>query len=224
MFNRLKSFHCIGQFPLDSLHDLLEKVLPCDAASILMGLTKQGKFTLDEYNTMLSDVHLQGYELSDRPLKVKQRCEKLSGKALSVSLHIRIMPYLVWRLMGEPDAKEDNDLLDLLGIIHKLNEFIHADKVTMADVINLEDLVVQYFDKRKICSTKYGNFQRMTPKYHFLEHYAREIRRYGPLNGYCTARCESKHRDFVNFAESAKNFINLPKTLAEKHQRLLDSR
>jgi hypothetical protein len=44
------------------------------------------------------------------------------------------------------------------------------------------------------------------------------------LNGVWTARPEGKHRVFVNFSESAKNFINLPKTLARKNQSQLASR
>ena len=223
MFDQLQSFKSNGQFPLDSLHDLLEKVIPCDAASVLFGLIKQGHFTLDEYNTMMAKTCLQGYEVRDRPRKVKPRSEKLPGKALSVSLHIRLMPYVIWRLLGEPEEKIDNELPDLLGILHTFNDFVHADKVTLADLRNFKDLVVDFFEKRKSCSTKFA-FVRLTPKYHFLEHYPSEVRRFGPLNGYWTARCESKHREFVNFAESAKNFINLPKTLAEKHQKLLVSR
>ena len=186
-------------------------------------MIKQGKFTLDEYNAMMRDVRLKGHEVRDRPRKVKPKCEKLPGKALSVSLHIRLMPYVIWRLMGEPEETEENELLELLLILHAFNEFLHADKVSLADVSNFKDLVVDFFEKRKICDSKFS-FQHLTPKYHFLEHYPREVWRFGPLNGYWTGRCESKHREFVNFAESAKNFINLPLTLAEKHQRLLVSR
>jgi len=44
---------------------------------------------------------------------------------------------------------------------------------------------------------------------HFLEHYAQQLLDYGPFHCTGTARCESRHRDFVNFAESSKNFINI---------------
>ena len=98
--------------------NLLEKVIPCDAASILFDLIKQGHFTLAEYNTMMRKSCLQGYEVRDRPRIVKPRSEKLPGKALSVSLHIRLMPYVIWRLLGDPEEKVDNELLDLLGILH----------------------------------------------------------------------------------------------------------
>jgi hypothetical protein len=224
--NSLDSFHCVGQFPFDSLHDVLEKVLPCDAASILNGLVGKGSFTLEQYNRTLSEICLQSYERSDRPPPVKARCERLSGTALVVALHIRLMPYLVWRLGGETlfDEAQEIGLVRLLVLLHKINEFVQADSMNLADINNFEDLLVSYFELRKQCAEQDYSFQRITPKFHFMEHYPSQMRKFGPLNASWTARAEAKHRVFVNFAESAKNFVNLPKTLAVKHQKLLASR
>ncbi len=226
VLNSLNSFHCVGQFPLDSLHDVLEKVLPCDAASILSGLAGEGKFTLEEYNRTLGELCLQSYERSDRPPPVKARCEKLPGTALVVALHIRLMPYVLWRMGADAwfDETDESGLLRLLLLLHKINEFIQADSINLADINNFEDLLVFYFELRKECADKYSSFQRITPKYHYLEHYPHQMKNFGPLNSFWTARAEAKHRVFVNFAESAKNFVNLPKTLAVKHQKLLASR
>ena len=223
-FNKLQAFECIGNFPLDSLHDLLEKVIPCDAAAILTGLINQGHFSLEQYNTMMSSVMLHGYEICDRPLLVKPKCEKFAGKAFAVALHMRLMPYIVWRLMGEPDDEDfDNELLELMMILHKLNEYVNADIMSELDIQQLEDLLVEFFAVRKVCTENHP-FPRMTPKYHNIEHYPAMIRRNGPLNGYSTGRPEAKHQSFKRFCESAKNYINIAKTLAEKHQRQLASR
>jgi hypothetical protein len=219
----LKSFHAIGQFPLDGLHDVLEKLVPYDGASILFGLIGQGLFTLQDYNNQLYEVSLQGYEISDRPLPLKARSEKLPGKALSVAQHMRLMPYVIWRITGEVGEWEENTLLALLILLQRINEFVQADSVNLADLQNFEDLLVDYFEKRKCCSDVYS-FVQISPRMHFVTHYPSEVRKFGPLNAYWTARPEGKHRQFVNFAESAKNFINLPKTLAEKHQKLLASK
>jgi hypothetical protein len=203
------------------MHDFLEKVASCDGAAILSAFISEGKFTLEEYNRQLMDLRLAGYENSDRPSCVPARCEKLPGKALSVALHIRMMPYLLFRLGME---YEESDLLNLLLLIHKINEYLQADTVNLSDTESFEDLLVVFFEKRKICSEKYSCFKKMTPKYHFLEHYKEQMERFGPLNSYWTARAEGKHRIFVNFAESAKNFINITKTLVVKHQKLLCTR
>jgi hypothetical protein len=64
----------------------------------------------------------------------------------------------------------------------------------------------------------------MTPKYHYLEHYPQQILETGPLNVTWTARFESKHREFVNWCESSKNFVNVLKTLSWNSQKKLASR
>lgn len=222
VFNSLDSFHCIGQFPFDAMHDFLEKVASADALSVLFGLSQQGYFTLDQYNAALMDLRLEGYENADRPPLVKVKSEKLPGTALEVALHVRVMPLLLFRL-GITES-EDNVLLDLLFMLHKMNEFIQADSLSKADPGKFEDLMVDFFEKRQTCAEECTSFKKIVPKFHFMEHYGDQMRNFGPMNGYWTARLEGKHRTYVNFSESAKNFINLTKTLARKNQNQLLSR
>ena len=136
---------------------------------------------------------------------------------------MRLMPYIIWRLLGEPDELDmDSELLKLMTILHKLNDYVSADVMSVLDVLQLEDLVVEFFSVRKVCQQTY-TFCRVTPKFHNLEHYCATIFRHGPLSCYSTARPEAKHQKFKVFCESAKNYINITKTVAEKHQRLLAS-
>lgn len=44
--------------------------------------------------------------------------------------------------------------------------------------------------------------------------------RYGPLKQYWTMRFEAKHSYFKKLAQNIGNFINLPFTLALRHQKL----
>jgi hypothetical protein len=222
-FNTLKSFHCIGQFPNDALHDFLEKTGPSDALSIIKALIGRGLFTLEKYNETLGNIVLKGYEAGNRPPPIKAPHEKLPGSALAVAQHLRLAP-LICFLLGVTEGGEVQVLLDLLFILHKLNEYIQADRLTAADPLKFQDLLVDYFEKRKICSEEYLTFQKLVPKNHFMEHYSDLMRSFGPFNLYWTARGEAKHRTYVNFAESAKNFINITKTLAVKNQRQLASR
>lgn len=217
----LESFKAVGQFPFDSMHDFFEKIGPHDVQAGLLTMIGQQKFTLLEYNTLLRALQLKDYEIGDRPPPMKPHGDKLPGKALAVSLHIRLMPFLLDRLLNE---HEDSIVLELLLIVHELHEYIMADALSPADLLAFEELVVRYFFKRKECSELYPAFQKLTPRFHFLEHYSEQMERFGPFLGVWTARCESKHRDYVNFSEAAKNFINLLKTLAEKDQKKLACR
>jgi len=82
-----------------------------------------------------------------------------------------------------------------------------------------QGLIIEYLDLRKVCMAVFPAFKKVTMKMHNLEHYCFQLLDCGPFTCVWTARSESRHRDFVNYAESAKNFINLLKTLCEKNQK-----
>lgn len=221
VFNELESFKSVGQFPFDSMHDFLEKIAAFDIQAGLLTLVAQRKFTLEEYNELLKNVQLKDYEVGDRPPPVKPHTDRLQGKALAVSLHIRLLTGFLYRLLNED---EDSIVLDLLLIIHELHEYVMADALSAGDLLTFEELAVKYFAKRKECIDKFPAFHKLTPRFHFLEHYAEQMERYGPFTGVWSARCESKHREYVNFSESSKNFINILKTLAEKDRKKMACR
>jgi hypothetical protein len=167
VFNELKSFHCVGQMPMDPLHDFMEKVAAYDGMSILKALISVGMFSLADYNSLLNAVKLGDYEAADRPLPVKSTSEKIPGKAMAVCLHIRLMPFVIWRLLkGEV---EETDAIHLLVLLNRIQEYIMADKLTIVDLDNFQDLVVEFFATRKLCEEQYpAVFIKVTPKYHFL--------------------------------------------------------
>ena len=58
----------------------------------------------------------------------------------------------------------------------------------------------------------------ITAKHHFMVHYGRSIRTYGPPCQYSTMRFELKHGRFRQYERAIHNHINLGKSLAVKHQ------
>jgi hypothetical protein len=166
IFNQLQSFHCIGQIPTDVMHDFCEKVASHDAMSILKVLVSSGLFTFEEYNKVLREVKLGDYEASDRPKPVNPKSNFFTGKAMAVALHLRLMPYFLWRILRGNVIQ--SDAIDLLVILARILEYVMADKLTLTDIENFEELVVDFFEKRAICAEQYANFCNMTPKYHHL--------------------------------------------------------
>lgn len=61
---------------------------------------------------------------------------------------------------------------------------------------------------------------RLSPKHHFLTHYADMILRFGPLRSCWCMRFEAKHSYFKQLSLRVGNYKNLCKTLAERHQNL----
>jgi hypothetical protein len=148
------------------MHDFFEKVAAYDGMSVLKVLVSSGLFTFEEYNTVLRDVKLGDYEAADRPPMVNPKIGRLTGKAMAVCLHLRLMPFFVWRILG--GNVPDSDAVGLLVILARIQEYLMADRLSTTDVDNFEDLVVEYFAKRKVCEEQYTTFCCMTPKYHHL--------------------------------------------------------
>ena len=132
VFNQLESFHAVGQFPLDAMHDFLIKVGTCDAQAVIVSLAATGKVNVSRYNDILSNLPDLG---RDDPLKVNVKRDKLDGKAMSVASHIHVMPFVLSHILKDD---EDSDILDLLFLLHKLNEYILADSFSLADVYNFQ--------------------------------------------------------------------------------------
>ena len=132
IFNQLESFHAIGGFPLDGMHDFLEKVGTCDAQSILVSLASSGEIDISRYNDLLSSLSGQG---RCAPEQVNLKHEKLAGKALAVGSHIQVMPYVLSNMLEE-DVQ--SPLLDLLFMLHRLNDFILGECFSLADVYNFQ--------------------------------------------------------------------------------------
>lgn len=64
----------------------------------------------------------------------------------------------------------------------------------------------------------------LKPKHHHLIHYPRVLRLVGPLNRISSMRYEAKHQFGKNVAHISRNRINVCRTIAIKHQYLLNVR
>jgi hypothetical protein len=95
--------------------------------SILKVLVSSHLFTFDEKNKVLREVKLGDYKALDRPKPVNPKNICIPGKAMAVALHLRLMPYFLWRLLTGNVVH--NDAIDLLVILARLLEYIMADKL-----------------------------------------------------------------------------------------------
>jgi hypothetical protein len=84
---------------------------------------------------------------------------------MAVALHLKLMPYFLWCLLKGNIVH--NDEIDLLVILARLLEYIMADKLTMRDIEDFEELV-DFFEKRAVCVEEYASFIKMTSKNHHL--------------------------------------------------------
>lgn len=101
------------------------------------------------------------------------------------------------------------DLLEIMDIL--LAPIITQDELAYAQVLiehHLQDIKEVYPGISII------------PKMHYLVHMPRIALKFGPLARLWTMRYEAKHKYFKSLVSSVKNFVNLPYTLACRHQQL----
>lgn len=97
------------------------------------------------------------------------------------------------------DFKMYTNLRRIICVVLQL-EITESDLVILKE--NAESFVQRYID----------NFEHsVTFKVHFLLHYEKFIRLYGPIWLYCTLRFERKHQMILNLIRSSFNNIDIPK-------------
>ena len=189
--NQLQAFHAVISFPPDCMHDWLEGVIAQDLNGGIKILVQKGWFSLNDYNYELNRLGYPSYESYDRPQEVPKKSKKLSGKAVSLWVHIRNFPMIMKSLVRDQDDEVFQYLLLLVDITAKIT----AMEFRGYEIYVLEEKVIEFLDARKIIFSSFPDLLGTPkPKHHLITHYGQAIRLYGPPLCFWIARFESKHR------------------------------
>ena len=189
-----------------------------DLLSILKILISKNYFSEVEYNKAMKRHIYRSNESNDKPEQIDCKKSKLRGKAFSILCHLRNFGFYIY-FLNPPETIFNEDCYKLLLMLSSIVEVVLASKIRKYEVSALGEEVVAYQNLRKTVYGKYPNqMNKEKPKLHNLRHYAEEFLLYGPSVGVSTSRYECKHRIAKMLANSAKNFINIAKTLAVRQQ------
>ena len=141
----------------------------------------------------------------------------------------RLLPLMIGHRVPEGDRHWSNFLL-LLTIMDYLLAPVVLHDVTSFLRVLIDDHHTEFVALYSQCS--------VTPKFHYMVHYPKWIDWYimqceysllkrhklcrcGPLVRFWCMRYEAKHNYFKTLAQQIKCFKNIPKSLANHHQRLM---
>lgn len=110
------------------------------------------------------------------------------------------------------------DVWDCIENLLKIVQITYSLKIVERD---LEILDRNIFDYLNCVQRKLKITDNLTPKHHFMTHYAGVIRAMGPLKPMSMIRFESKHKTFKTFIKKSNNFVNINKSMAIKHQQMM---
>ncbi|KAJ8017637.1 hypothetical protein HOLleu_44812 [Holothuria leucospilota] len=215
VLNDCAYFHILSNYSLDVMHDLLEGVVQYEIKLVLSQFVLKREPPLISYSNLSNELHTYDYgstEKSNKPsfIKLKSPGNAIGQKAMQAWCLIRHLPLMIGHLMQDEDMPYFDLLLRLLDCM----DIIFSPKVTHGLIAQLGILIAEHHTKfREVFPD-----QPFIPKHHFMVHYPTCLREVGPLIHVWCMRYEAKHDYFCQVAESSRNFKNICKTVAKKHQ------
>lgn len=210
VLNSLQYFHVSCNFSLDIMHDILEGVAQYEMKLLFEYLAENFISKLD----LLSRIYAFDYgylERKNRPTRIN-----LESSGNSIGLNsiqslclVRNIPLLFGDLVPE-----ENEHWTLLLLLLQIINIVFSPSLTMGMTVHLKHLIMEHHSLFK----RLYPHKNLIPKHHFMVHYPSCIRKIGPLIHQWSMRCEAKHKVFKN---TIKNFKNITKSLAKKHQLLI---
>ena len=170
--------------------------------------------TAEEFNTNLTSCKLNERDSNNKPsiFKTRKRNSKYEGSAGQLRVLSRIITLVL------ADVLDQSQVGSMIVALQEVSQIITAPKLTRFEVvITMKDIIESYLDRRVEAIEEF-NMPKPRPKHHMISHYPRCYLKYGPLIGMWSLRMESKHTFIKSVIKSSKNFKNVTKTAATRHE------
>lgn len=209
-FDELHYFDVTKSLPPDIMHDLLEGVIPLVMKLVISKAHTEKHITINEINEELQKIHIGQNDKTNKPVQLSERLRTVgvSGSASQKWCLFRLLPFLKAHRVP-PNCNYWNVFL----LCHDITEIVMSPKVRKENLVLLNLLVQEFLTAMK---DVFGDV--ITPKCHYLVHYARLTEMYGPLRLLWCMRFEGKHQYFKMVAHKCRNFVNVANTLSKRHQ------
>ena len=209
----LNFFHVTSGLPPDLAHDLFEGFAVDFISSIIEHCVGAQYFTLEELNDITLTFSYSFLDKSNKPqiLKVFSANNfKVKLTACEMWNFLRLFPLMIGQSVPKTDKKWIL-FTDFLQILERLC----AQEFEDAQLSVLENLLDTFFNN----FSKNAPQETLKPKAHFLQHYPKMIKTFGPLVK--TLRFEAKHAYFKTVFHGSKNRKNVCLTLSKRHQMMM---
>lgn len=208
---------CLGQ---DMMHVLCEGVFEVEIRVFLEFCISKNCFDIEYLNQQIENFEY-GHLQKDKPsLILREHLQK--GLRQSTS-QIVCLAYVLPFLIGDKlEIEDESDNEDNYALEERL--FCHVQLVQIMNMcLAYTSTVDDAYFLSKLIETFLHNFKSlypnsMVPKFHYLMHFPEQIIYFGPLRQHWCMRFEAAHAWFKSSAKILKNFKNMPKSLAYKHE------
>ncbi|KAJ1528927.1 hypothetical protein ONE63_007296 [Megalurothrips usitatus] len=213
VFNELKFFHVSENVHVDTMHDLDEGVWKYLMYDVVFYLYRQKRFSIDYLNEIIQGFSYGPNEMRNKPPLISHddltKHKRIRFNANEFRCFLRYFGLMFGHLVKD----EDKDVWNLYLIARQIQDIVTAPKVFSFDIPVLRQLIMEHH-------TEYMRlFEKdLKPKFHFMVHEPEILELLGPLDPISTYRSEAKYKEGSDVAQKSHNRINLPFTIAKRHQ------
>lgn len=210
VLNELKDFHVTKNQSLDLMHDFLEGICPHEMIIIMAHFIERKNFTLKTLNWRLAFCNLNNH--NQRPPQVTpdnvSKCQTINTTA-SQMLTLVMFGGMIF---GDLISNHNDEFWILYTLLREILYLILSPVINENLLSYLEDLIQRH---HKLYIKLIGPLK---PKHHFILHYIRVMRLFGPPRYYSATRFEGKHRSGKRYTNVTDSRVNLSYSLIVKHQ------
>lgn len=211
ILNDLNYFHIIDNPTLDNMHDLDEGTIPHLLKLLFESCISLNLFKLDELNYLIQFHDYGSLNRRNVPSEINLDKRSLGQNATQSLCLFRNISFLLYKYKDHPDLA---DAWKCVISLQQIITILYSHEISHCETETLDEIATQHLSEMSKC------FELpFIVKEHNLLHYGHLIRSVGPSNQASTKRYESKHQIFKGLVNNTKNFRNIHKTLALKHQK-----
>lgn len=219
VLNDLNFYHTIDNRSQDIMHDLYEGAIPFILTCFFGHLIDENIINEQEIEQKIGAYDYGRLERRNIPRKFCFRKKNLNQNASQMACLMKNIPFIFVNLLRHNDEKKRSVVHKAWPIIEyilKISQITSSNVITEDNLINLEKYTHEFLS---LIQDKFE--KNLIPKLHFMVHYPNTIRILGPLKKIEMMRGDAKHQQLTQYAKRCRNYMNITKTLSEKHQEVL---
>lgn len=213
--NDLDYFHILDNPTVDPMHDLLEGCIPFLLKKVFTRCIEKRIFSESDLNWMIQFHKFGKLDRCNIPSSLELNKRSLGQNASQMLCLFRNLPFIL---------SEYSEHIEIKAIWRSITSLLRITEIALAQIVTEIELSILKREVMIHLNSIILTFkEHLRPKHHFLLHYEAIIRVMGPLIALTMMRFEAKHQQIKKMVGDNKNFRNINKTLAIKHQKMLSS-
>lgn len=217
VFHDLGYFHVTKNLSVDVMHDLLEGVCRYDLALFLNYFIDKKYLNRTDVNTRIRSFRYSYKHNINKPVEITEQHLKNNTIIMSAAEMLLFIKHFC--LIIGPFVPVGDECWQLVIFLKQIIDITTSCKVHCQTYNVLHTIINEYLI---LLNNKFPD--KMKPKHHFLIHYARIMKSVGVLWKINSIRSEGKHREGKKTAQATNSRVNISRTIAIKHQLLLNYR